>query len=202
MEQTGSEGTGQVCAIGCRSSPNLCSARSPSRPSRPALPPGSAVPGAPPCSSAAVCPSARTPTPRHCRTGCRTPRQGDWKRSMPSRACAPRQTAGAPGTWVTARGGGRGSLAWPCRGLVALCHTPYHCVRKSGRINCGFVVPVGNSTSRDVINHLPLFSLQSLPSIHPSPLRQRPPRTGSPRTWISALPVAPHAPPGPSARPW
>lgn len=111
-----------------RSSPNICSAHSPSRPSHMALPPGSVaqVPGARPCSSTAVCPSATTPPPRRCPTGCRKPRQGAWEHSMPSGACAPPQTAGAPGIWVGGRGGGTASLTCLCRVLVALhcalCH--------------------------------------------------------------------------------
>lgn len=113
------------------SSPNICSAHSPSWPPGRALPPGSVAqaPGARPCSSAAACPSATTPTPRHCWTGCRKPRQGAWKHPMPSRACAPRRTAGASGIWVTGRGGGMASLACPCRGSVALRLTLCHPVK-------------------------------------------------------------------------
>uniref|UniRef100_A0A8C9MEC5 von Willebrand factor A domain containing 5B1 n=1 Tax=Serinus canaria TaxID=9135 RepID=A0A8C9MEC5_SERCA len=133
--------------------PNICSAHSPSRPSRMALAPGSVpqAPGAPPCSSAAACPSATMPPPRHCQRGCRKPRQGTWNHSVPSGACTPHQMAGAPGMWVSGRGGGMASLTCPCWGLVPLHRTPCHRV-KIGK-EYGFVVPVGNSAPRESPQH-------------------------------------------------
>uniref|UniRef100_A0A8C3Y6V6 von Willebrand factor A domain containing 5B1 n=1 Tax=Catharus ustulatus TaxID=91951 RepID=A0A8C3Y6V6_CATUS len=154
MEQTGSERTEQSVRVLQPAPAFPLSAHSPSRPSRTVLPPGSVAqaPGAQPCSSTAVCPSATTPTAQHCPRGCRKPRQGAWRRPMASRACTPRRTAGAPGTRVS--GTGEAWAAWPgwlwwhCRPVI---------LRESWE---GLILVLWwNSAPREVINDLPLPSL-------------------------------------------
>uniref|UniRef100_A0A8D0EQE1 von Willebrand factor A domain containing 5B1 n=1 Tax=Strix occidentalis caurina TaxID=311401 RepID=A0A8D0EQE1_STROC len=107
------------------SSPHICSALSPSQPARSSLPRGSVarVPGGRPCSTGAACPSATTPTPRQCRTGCsKRLQEGAWEHSMPARACGLRRIAGAPGIWVT---GERGRHGHPHRSVLGF---QWHCI--------------------------------------------------------------------------
>uniref|UniRef100_A0A8C0IC71 von Willebrand factor A domain containing 5B1 n=1 Tax=Bubo bubo TaxID=30461 RepID=A0A8C0IC71_BUBBB len=107
------------------SSPHICSALSPSQPAHSSLPRGSVarVPGGRPCSTGAACPSATTPTPRQCRTGCsKRLQEGAWEHSMPARACGLRRIAGAPGIWVT---GERGRHGHPHRSVLGF---RWHCI--------------------------------------------------------------------------